>query len=94
MLRLLYFDPIRFVVVDPMHNLFLGIVHWIVKRLWVDREKITKANLELMEKRAKKIKVPADLGRIPYKIATGEGFSGYTADQWKTFIMIYATPIM
>ena len=53
-----------------------------------------KDHLELMEKRAKNIKVPADLGRIPYKIATGEGFSGYTADQWKSFIMIYATPIM
>src|SRR5881227_2699571 len=47
-----------------------------------------------MEKRAKQIKVPADVGRIPYKIAIGERFSGYTADQWKTFIMIYATPIM
>lgn len=94
MLRLPYLDPIRFLVVDPMHNLFLGIAHWIVKRLWIDNDKITKAHLELMEKRAKQIKVPADVGRIPYKIATGEGFSGYTADQWKTFIMIYATPIM
>ncbi|EXX57716.1 hypothetical protein RirG_204530 [Rhizophagus irregularis DAOM 197198w] len=47
-----------------------------------------------MEKRAKKIQVPVDLGKIPSKIATGEGFSGYTADQWKSFIMIYATPIM
>ena len=35
-----------------------------------------------MEKR-ENIKIPADLGRIPYKIATGDGFSGYTADQWK-----------
>ena len=47
-----------------------------------------------MEKRAKEIRVPADLGRIPYKIATGDGFSGYTADQWKSFILIYATPLM
>jgi len=47
-----------------------------------------------MERRAKAIKVPADLGRIPYKIATGEGFSGFTADQWKSFILIYATPLM
>src|SRR5277367_5712880 len=47
-----------------------------------------------MEKRTKRIKVPSDIGRIPYKIATGEGFSGYTADQWKTFIMIYAILIM
>ena len=47
-----------------------------------------------MEKRAKQIKVPADVGRIPHKIATGEVFLDYTANQWKTFIMIYATPIM
>lgn len=94
MLRLPYFNPIRHLVVDPMHCLFLGIARWIVKRLWVDGGKINKSNLELMAKRAKKICVPADIGRVPYKIATGEGFSGFTADQWKSFIMIYATPIM
>ena len=69
-------------------------MYCIVKKLWINKSKINKSNLELMEKRAKKIKIPADLGRIPYKIATGEGFSGFTADQWKTFIMFYATPIM
>src|SRR2546430_2018512 len=94
MLRLPYHNPIRHLVVDSMHCLFLRISHWIVKRLWIDGNKITKSDLELMEKRAKCIKVPADLGRIPYKIATGEGFSGFTADQWKSFILIYATPIM
>ncbi|CAB4439269.1 unnamed protein product [Rhizophagus irregularis] len=57
----------------------------IVKRLWIDGGKITKTHLKLMEKRAKKIQVPVDLGRIPSKIATGEGFSGYTADQWRSF---------
>jgi hypothetical protein len=36
-----------------------------------------------MEKRAEAIKLPADMGRIPNKISTGEGFSGFTADQWK-----------
>ncbi|PKB93788.1 hypothetical protein RhiirA5_256347, partial [Rhizophagus irregularis] len=34
LLRLSYFDPIRFIVVDPMHCLFLGIAKWIVKRIW------------------------------------------------------------
>src|SRR5215831_17496464 len=47
-----------------------------------------------MEKRAKTIQIPVDLGRIPNKITTGEGFSGFTADQWKTFILIYAIPLM
>lgn len=94
MLRLPYHDPIRHLVVDPMHNLFLGIAQWIIKRLWIEGNKISKADLEIMERRAKSIKIPSDLGRIPYKIATGEGFSRFTADQWKTFVLVYAIPIM
>jgi hypothetical protein len=94
MLRLPYFNPIRHLIVDPMHCLFLGIARWIIKRLWIDGGKITKTDLKLMEKRAKEIKLPADMGRIPYKISTGEGFSGFTADQWKSFILIYAIPLM
>ena len=31
MLRLPYFDPIRFLPVDPMHNLFIGIASFIIK---------------------------------------------------------------
>src|SRR5437763_3115254 len=46
-----------------------------------------------MQERANKIKVLSDIGRIPNKIATGDGFSRFTADQWKTFILIYATTI-
>ena len=77
-----------------MHCLFLGIAQTIIKKLWIDGNKITKHDLEKMEKRAKTIKIPTDLGRIPNKIATGEGFSGFTADQWKTFILIYAIPLI
>ena len=81
LLRLPYFNPVRHCVIDPMHNLFLGIANWIVKRLWIDGNKISKDDLELMENRSKSINMPADLGRVPNKIATGEGFSGFTADQ-------------
>ena len=77
-----------------MHCLFLGIARWIIKKLWIDGNKITKRDLEKMEKRAKTITLPANIGRLPNKIATGEGFSGFTADQWKTFILIYAIPLM
>src|SRR5947199_10032704 len=31
LLRLNYFDPIHFIIVDLMHCLFLGIAKWIVK---------------------------------------------------------------
>jgi len=91
--RLPYFNPIKHVIVDPMHCLFLGIAKWIVMRLWIEGGKLSANDLKLMDKRAKKLQPPSDIGRIPHKIATGEGFSGYTTDQWRTFIMIYATTI-
>ena len=75
MLRLPYFNPIRHLIVDPMHCLFLGIAKWIVKKLWIDGGKLSKSDLKLMENRAKQIKLPADMGRIPYKISTGTDFS-------------------
>src|SRR5579859_5503375 len=77
-----------------MHCLFLGIAHWIIKKLWIEGNKISNRDLEKMEKRAKTIQIPVDLGRVPNKIAIGEGFSGFTADQWKTFILTYTIPVM
>ena len=41
------------------------------KRLWIDSGKLSKSDLKLIENRAKQIKLPADIGRIPYKISTG-----------------------
>ena len=35
--------------------------------------------------------IPADVGRIPGKVESGEGFSNFTADQWRIFFTIYAT---
>ena len=45
LLRLPYFDPIKFIVVDPMHCLFLGIARWIVKRIWVDKGILNQQSL-------------------------------------------------
>jgi hypothetical protein len=85
MLCLPYHNPIRHLIIDQMHCLFLGIAHWIVKRLWIDGGKISKANLKLMEKRAKAIKVPVDLGRVPCKIAAREGFSNQSVQTYSNW---------
>ena len=79
--RLPYFDPVQFLIVDPMHCLFLGIAKWIVTRLWIEGGRLSSKHLKIMQARANKIKVPSDIGRIPNKIATGEGFLGFTTDQ-------------
>ena len=64
-----------------MHCLFLEIAKWIVMWLWVEGRKLSPNSLKLIVKRAKKLQLPSDIGRIPYKIATEEEFSGYTANQ-------------
>jgi len=91
LLRLPYFDPVRFTTIDPMHCLFLGIAKWIVKRIWVDEGVLTQHNLKKVQKTMSRFQVPADLGRIPGKVDGGEGFSNFTADQWRIFFTIYAT---
>ena len=95
LLRLPYLDPIRFAVVDPMHCLFLGVAKWIIKSIFVNQGKLSMDQLRVAQKRMNQIELPSDIGRIPPKIAIGEsGFSNLTADQWKTFIMVYSTTIL
>src|SRR4051794_4261204 len=36
-------------------------------------------------------KIPSDLGRIPGKVDSEDGFPNFTADQWRIFITVYAT---
>jgi hypothetical protein len=94
LLRLSYFDPIRFMTVDPMHCLFLGIAKWIIKRIWIDQGILTTNILEEVQSKMNQFSIPADIGRIPGKIYCGEGFSNFTADQWKIFFTIYATVLL
>jgi hypothetical protein len=81
LLRLTYFDPIRFIIVDPMHCLFLGIAKWIVKRIWIENDILTKKDLKQIQTKMNKFQVPSDVGRIPKKIDCGKSFSNLTADQ-------------
>jgi hypothetical protein len=94
LLRLPYMDPIRFAVVDPMHCLFLGVAKWIIQSIFIKENKLNSEQLRVAQRRMDSVQLPSDIGRIPPKIAIGEGFSKLTADQWKTFIMIYATTIL
>src|SRR6266496_2477137 len=96
LLCLLYMDPICFAAVDPMHCLFLGIAKWIIKSIFVNQGKLNMEQLQVAQNRIDHVELPSDMSCIPPKIAIGEnnGFSNLTADQWKTFIMIYLTTVL
>jgi hypothetical protein len=49
LLRLPYFDPIWFIIVNPMHCLFLGIARWIMKRIWIDEGVLTPSDLRTIQ---------------------------------------------
>lgn len=59
-----YFDPIRFTVVDPMHNLFMGTSKTVMKKIWLKRGLITNNDFALLQSRVDSMIVPGDLGRI------------------------------
>uniref|UniRef100_A0A1A7YTN3 Transposase domain-containing protein n=1 Tax=Iconisemion striatum TaxID=60296 RepID=A0A1A7YTN3_9TELE len=85
--RLSYYDAIRFVVIDPMHNLLLGTARHVF-RLWTENRILSEHSLVEIQTRMGKMKVPCEVGRIPSRISSC--FTGFTADQWKNWTTIYS----
>ncbi|KAI0736043.1 hypothetical protein C8Q76DRAFT_297214 [Earliella scabrosa] len=80
--RLPYFDMCRMIVIDPMHNLFLGLVKTHFYHIWVQL-KIFRKNHELrkLHEVLDKLSLPTKLGRLPRLVGEPAGGS-LTADQW------------
>lgn len=85
LIRLPYFDIVRCHAVDPMHNLFLGTAKNTVK-LWKDNGIFSGSDFDNIQSQTDSITLPANIGRIPGKIAAG--FSDFTAEQWKTWTTV------
>ena len=88
LLELPYFDPPAMLVIDAMHNLFLGLGKHHLHKIWICNGLLSNSNFELIQWRVNNIKTPADIGRIPRKIQSG--FSAFTADQFKNWIIHYS----
>ncbi|XP_066924647.1 uncharacterized protein [Clytia hemisphaerica] len=87
--RLPYFDPIKMHVVDPMHNLFLGIAHHVFDT-WVETGTIqSKIHFEQINQRQERIRVPSDMGRISTSVCSH--YKNMKADEWKHWALIYST---
>ena len=92
LLDLPYFDPIRYPIIDPMHNLFLGTGKRMME-VWLRQPNLlSKQNLEQIESLIKKFVIPEGMGRLPSNITSH--FGGFTADQWRSWITIYSPVLM
>ncbi|XP_035679990.1 uncharacterized protein LOC118418252 [Branchiostoma floridae] len=88
LLELPYYQAVRFCVIDPLHNLFLGTAKRMFKT-WVDREILTKADLVEVSKRIETVVVPPGMGRIPTGISSN--FGAFTAEEWKNWTLYYSS---
>ena len=88
--RLKYFDAVRFHIIDPMHNLFLG----ITKKTWkVWMEKVlSKKQLAEINKKISEVNVATDVGRIGSNIVSNYGT--YTAQEWKNWTTIHSMHVL
>ena len=70
LLRLPYFDSVRFSVVDPMHNILLGTVKLMIS-IWEEKTLLSARDFGRIQAQVDCFVTPADVGRIPHKILSG-----------------------
>ncbi|EJD51435.1 hypothetical protein AURDEDRAFT_56960 [Auricularia subglabra TFB-10046 SS5] len=87
LLRLPYWDPTRFTVVDAMHNLLLGLIQYHIRRVWkvemATKQTKPKKQLTQIREIIARISTPSWLGRV----ATDFGSPSHgapKADEWRT----------
>lgn len=87
--RLPYFDLVHQIVIDPMHNLFLGLVKTHFYGIWI-QGKILRPNHELatLHDMLADFVVPGSCGKLPTDIGVPAGGS-LTADQWLLLATVY-----
>ena len=93
LLCLPYFDIVKMVTVDLMHTIFLGMIRHETELILQD-PLFCGESREIFCDRMKSLCVPYDIGRLPNSLTEKLEFSSLTADQWKTFALIYAKPCL
>ena len=77
-----YFDCVRFHVIDPMHNLFLGTAKYVFK-LWAENI-FSKQQLKELSEKINELNRAASIRRIPRKIGTNY------AEEWKNWTLTFS----
>ena len=77
-------------VVDPLHNLFLGIAKHTINT-WKKLSILKDGDFYVIQERVDSLIPPAGIGRIPRKI--GSAFSSFTTDEWKHWKLLYSVHV-
>ena len=83
-----YYHCVCFLVIDPMHLLFLGIAKHTTQ-LWYTLNLLSYSQKEIIQDRVNKLAVPPSIGRLPKGAFCMETIL-LTADQWRHWTCIYS----
>jgi hypothetical protein len=75
------------VLIDPMHNLFLGTAKHIIHNVYIKQGFLDKQAIDIIHKRIEKVILPPNLGRMPTQI---DSRATYTAEQWKNWTIYFS----
>ena len=81
------FDTIKMIVIDPMHNLFLGPAKQLLK-MWKELGYLDRGNLEKIQESTEEFITPQDVAKIPRKIVSC--FDGFNADEYKNWVLLFS----
>lgn len=91
LLQLPYFDPVRYTVIDTMHNILLGTGKHMFK-VWLKMGILDIHCLEEIDKMSREFHVPHSVGRLPTNILSNYG--GFKAAQWQAWIIVYSPIVL
>ena len=83
LLPLLYFDPVRMLVIDPMHCLYLGIAKHVVK-IWLDWGFLSTHYIKIMQECMDACVAPPHLGWDVYQTKSLLPFLDWLLMNWNT----------
>ena len=89
LLQLPYFDVVRMLIIDPMHNLYLGTAKYIFSGIWTKDDMIDRVSLKLINERILSLIVSSEVrfNRLP---ACMQYPSSLTAEQWMLWVNYYS----
>lgn len=90
-LQLPYFDPVQMVIIDPMHNLYIGTAKSIVNKIWIENGLLTQVDIKEINRRISSVVIPKAItfSSLPPMI---DHCSSWTAEQvmiWVNFYSLY-----
>ena len=89
LLQLPYFDAVCMLVIDPMHNIYLGSAKHVLQTVWMKRNFVSSNDVKKINEKISSWVIPPEVrfNRLPARI---EYSSSFTAEQWMLWVNYYS----